>query len=411
MASSDWNLCRFSPLDVVVTADARPLDVGGFGQTAELAPGALAGSLRTLILKNAGYTAQDGVLMPPTNEDAKLRAARVAGFSFDKNATVAPSLRFVGPLYADIAGRLLLPAPQSALRANWRSIPVPLVRSPAAVFDDALGECRALVAEEQPSMPLRELDVDAGWWSVERVAWWLKRTNPGSTGPDDLPVAVRPDPWRKRKEIAADERRSGHARGRSGAPEEGALFSRSARRFVETPGGVTRRSAGYAALVAGDDGFLPPGSRALVRLGGDGHVAQVAVGDFGDRLEAATALLDEVIRSVTQGARSLQMYLVTPAIFGDGWRPRFDSAALRLQAAAVGRPVTLAGWDLRRSRPKAIRRAAPAGAVYVFEIVDREGAVEIVRRHHLSAPLPQDDGDSGTGFALFGTWRWSGSDE
>jgi CRISPR-associated protein Cmr3 len=69
--------------------------------------------------------------------------------------------------------------------------------------------------------------------------------------------------------------------------------------------------------------------------------------------------------------------LVTPGVFGDGWKPSWcahgrppepDGLELELIAAAVPRFQPVSGWDLRKGRrgPKATRFLAPAGSVYFF---------------------------------------------
>ena len=51
----------------------------------------------------------------------------------------------------------------------------------------------------------------------------------------------------------------------------------------------------------------------------------------------------------------------------------------RLIAAALPGSVTVGGWDLARKGPKPLRRAIPAGSVFVFEPVDGSGVEELLR--------------------------------
>lgn len=82
----------------------------------------------------------------------------------------------------------------------------------------------------------------------------------------------------------------------------------------------------------------------------------------------------------------VRMVLATPALFSAGWKPGWlkeqdgqgrwfgnppipDSPRLTLIAAAVPRRVPVSGWHLREGKPKPVRWAVPAGAVYFFEVV------------------------------------------
>lgn len=67
----------------------------------------------------------------------------------------------------------------------------------------------------------------------------------------------------------------------------------------------------------------------------------------------------------------IKVILTTPACFSEGWQPSSWSLWLgdnaRLVSAAVGKPISISGWDLARGNPKPMRAFVPAGSVYYFE--------------------------------------------
>ena len=89
----------------------------------------------------------------------------------------------------------------------------------------------------------------------------------------------------------------------------------------------------------------------------------------------------------------------------------FTLAGLRakLVAAAVGRPVTVSGWDLIENIPKPSRRLVPAGSVYFVELQGEPdlGAVrQWVGALWLQpwASQPEQDRRDGFGLILVGAW-------
>ncbi|MEM2001016.1 MAG: type III-B CRISPR module-associated protein Cmr3 [Candidatus Methanomethylicaceae archaeon] len=85
------------------------------------------------------------------------------------------------------------------------------------------------------------------------------------------------------------------------------------------------------------------------------------------------------IMETLKGKCEFKLYLLTPAIFSQGWLPDFlresdgefvgqlGTLTFKLVAAAVGKAISIGGWDLVHKRPKPMRRAVPAGSVYFFE--------------------------------------------
>ncbi len=109
-------------------------------------------------------------------------------------------------------------------------------------------------------------------------------------------------------------------------------------------------------------------SDGLLQLGGDRRVVSLGPGP-----EFPTAALPPPARSVR-----LVIAFVSPALSESGtYPPGFAADQLegsiagfpcRLVAGALPGPVCLGGWDMARGFAKPLRRAIPAGSVFVFEV-------------------------------------------
>lgn len=99
--------------------------------------------------------------------------------------------------------------------------------------------------------------------------------------------------------------------------------------------------------------------------------------------EEDMAALKESIRS----SRIFKLYFATPAIFNQGWLPKwidkttykaqYQSLSFELITAAVGKPLAIGGWNMKKNMPKPTRQAIPAGSVYYFKIPD-ESCVDAI---------------------------------
>lgn len=110
--------------------------------------------------------------------------------------------------------------------------------------------------------------------------------------------------------------------------------------------------------------------------------------------------------------------LATPALFSEGWKPGWLDANLcgevpsipglrvRLRAAALERWQGISGWDLAAKKPRATRKAVPAGATYWFDVL--AGTREQLEQLWLASICddPQDRCD-GFGIALPRPWQSS----
>ena len=119
------------------------------------------------------------------------------------------------------------------------------------------------------------------------------------------------------------------------------------------------------------------------------------------------------------------MVLTTPAIFSDGWKPRWlngwpkDDAPgywpkglkLKLVSACTDRWKPISGWSLENGcrGPKAIRRLVPAGSVYFFEVLGDAVDAGTLAKELWMRSVCDDDQDrrDGFGLAVWGLWDFA----
>lgn len=118
-------------------------------------------------------------------------------------------------------------------------------------------------------------------------------------------------------------------------------------------------------------------SPGLATFGGERRLSRI------DRVSGpAWPEASAALRQALGKASGLRLTLATPAIFSQGYLPGWIDAntlqgtppgcaglQLQLRAAAVERWQPVSGWDLVAHKPKAMRKAVAAGAVYWFDII------------------------------------------
>lgn len=83
--------------------------------------------------------------------------------------------------------------------------------------------------------------------------------------------------------------------------------------------------------------------------------------------------LPEFSNKIAENEKRFKIYLATPAIFKKGWLPEWidekslKGKGLKLINAAIGKPLYVGGYDMKKNEPKPMMRAVPAGSVYYFE--------------------------------------------
>lgn len=115
--------------------------------------------------------------------------------------------------------------------------------------------------------------------------------------------------------------------------------------------------------------------------------------------------------------KGFSLSFITPCIFAKGALPNWmDKITLvgelpdtqikvQLRAMAIDRWQAVSGWDSLLWKPKATRKAIPAGSVYWFEIVDGQFDLETLKQlsNHIWSDHQQDKYD-GFGSAVLSAW-------
>ncbi|MDP6751145.1 MAG: type III-B CRISPR module-associated protein Cmr3 [Candidatus Poribacteria bacterium] len=166
--------------------------------------------------------------------------------------------------------------------------------------------------------------------------------------------------------------------------EEGMLYRLAMKRFKTTDYGLVVDLSGIDQLA----------QEGLLRLGGEGKTCIRQPFDM-----RTNPLGDPDLKRLServQESRSFKLYLATPAIFEQGWRPKClgqdgiwkiitnAGAGLQLQliTAAVGNYITAGGWSIEGGRAKTAYRAVPAGSVYYFKLLEDTCATSLVDHFH-----------------------------
>ncbi|AEH51244.1 type III-B CRISPR module-associated protein Cmr3 [Pseudothermotoga thermarum] len=108
--------------------------------------------------------------------------------------------------------------------------------------------------------------------------------------------------------------------------------------------------------------------------------------------------------------------LLTPTVFKKGWLPSWIDEAtkegkigklkVKLVAAATGRYIKVGGWDLARNKPKPLKKAVPAGAVYYFKLLEGDEK-DVFETFHFKN-ISDEFSEEGFGFSVVGVVNGDG---
>jgi CRISPR-associated protein Cmr3 len=149
------------------------------------------------------------------------------------------------------------------------------------------------------------------------------------------------------------------------------------------------------------EGNIALPDKGFIRLGGESRAASYK--RIGDRQWD-----DDAIKKKIKETRRFKLYLLTPAIFNEGWVAQWmqngekDSIKFKFVSACVGKPVSVGGFDIVENKPKPMKKAVPAGSVYFFELID--GEVDELFKAFQFKSISDEKQKEGFGITLIGGW-------
>jgi CRISPR-associated protein Cmr3 len=215
------------------------------------------------------------------------------------------------------------------------------------------------------------------------------------------------------KEIYHREYRIGIKLGKTRTPEEGMLYMSQVIRMHEDAGLLLWLDVNKEML----------GSEGIMSLGGDGHGVFYEDINHKRKMNGLSLLIggEEIKKRINVDNPRFKLYLISPAIFRNGWLPDFINTNilglnLKLVSACIGKPISIGGWDLASNEPKPMKKAVPPGSVYFFELFDRENIEnvkdKIFKEFHFECGIQKySDNPSlaqiGFGLTFVGTWDYA----
>lgn len=374
---------RIRGIDPLLFRDGRPFgaEIGSqFAQTLHVPyPSTVAGFVRTL-------------------------AGNRWGLDWDEESTIQRVLdiSIQGPLL-ERNGEVVFRAPADALLTQEEGARVALTAlRPAAL---PTGEGCDLPEGVLPLLPQRDASgkPPSGYhfWHATVLMQWL--ADPTGSG-TPVPESIQGMEVEERVHVAIEDGK--------GTSRESLLFSVQFLSFERYRWDGTPICEEWS-LLARVTTEEPVSLQGIGLLGGEKRLAAVQTVDGSHWLVCAPNL-----QQALQGASRVRMFLATPAVLRDGWKPGWlgadyvgsppcaPSLKLRLIAAAVPRREAVSGWDYREGHrgPKPVRWLAPAGSVYFFEVLDGDPAALATEAWLQSVCDKEQDQRDGFGLALWGIW-------
>lgn len=347
-----------------------------------------------------------------TTGAARTRAGEVNGGRFDPaHAPSVANIPVRGPLLVEVgddgAVDFFAPAPGDALPFDTPDGRLEVLRlapltRPAGAVTDLDGELSHTVGLSRPKLD-KPAKRPPAFWRWDRFAAWLlgpadanfKRADLGIDGP----------PVDRRMHVGIDPTTL--------TGRDGALFMTSGLTFWRNDDMETLLLSGARRLAlavdVGDTGDLSLDA-GFGPMGGERRLMHWRAADE-EFPSPPDGLREQVIKD-----RACRVILLTPACFAAGWRPEWLLApragvTAELVAAAVGKPATVSGWDLKIKSARLSRRLAPAGSVYYLRLTGDDDAIS----HWFDATwmtcVSDMGNDNASGFGLAAVGVWSGTPE
>ncbi len=402
-----------TPRDPIVARDGRPFGAGQGNRMRGLAwplPSVVAGSFRTALVKAASSFDFTGD-MPQ-----RLMAVEVAG---------------VFPVHND-NGELYLPTPSDCIwdentNKVHRVVPIDLQDGEGVDFP-VNGVKPVRLTKKQAAEDFKARSLPA-WWPQKQMVQWLTSADM-EYRPDWFSTTFLNNPVPElRDHVCLDPER--------GAAAESQLFATAGLNVTHLPRFFGKGSDEDKRAKTFADRFaeITLSARVTVSASGFEHVDQLKTWHplGGERRlvhwhhngDASLWTCPEVVKQALASTTQIRMVLATPAVFKDGWKPRWlndqlegsppgTNIKLKLVGVSNGRWKAVSGWSLAKINnngeldpqgkpgPKPIRRMVPAGSVYFFTTTDK--AESLAGRWLQSVSDGEQEQRDGFGLAVWGIW-------
>lgn len=295
---------------------------------------------------------------------------------------------------------VLVPKPADALYlAKDKTTEIALERlSPQALDEDSGCDLPAglLPVQMQSHIKGKPKSGPVFWSLAHSLAWQngeaLTYGQVSEAGSASLPVESRTHVKINRERLSA---------------EEGALFQTAAYDLGHARKNVFDgwSDTHYGFLMQADVAIADD----LARFGGEGRLSHF------QSTTIPVFTTDDALSQRIQEQKGLRLTLLSPAIFKRGYVPAWldedslegilphSQTKVRLKATAIERWLPVSGWDLHQNKPKPMRKAVAAGAVYWFEVLGDVKGIE----HTIFNSICDEAQDQRDGFGMVSIAPWS----
>jgi CRISPR-associated protein Cmr3 len=223
-------------------------------------------------------------------------------------------------------------------------------------------------------IPVQKPVAGSTFWRWEDFEKWLFRKESAHQGPLDK-AAFESFGIRS---LIREQRTHVSIQPGSQTAADGMLFTTESLRFTKMHKGSAPRELGLLFSCDNPYQAKSPLNEGMVTFGGERKLSFLSKSN--QTLPATPQQLTDALKKSREGGpRLARVILLTPALFKDGFAPKWiGHESVPVVAAAVQRPQIVSGWDfqlvkasdgsLRQKGPKPNRRMAPAGSVYWVEL-------------------------------------------
>lgn len=409
---------RIEPLDVLLFREARPFSAGeNFRAAGQFPPTPLPliGALRNAMMTHLRIDTQEYI----QNARKSVSSQDYGPFARIGCPDNLGSLKVIGPFLVNGNNSLCLPLPKDLLVDKTRG----LSDSPGFLRPQKPGWN---ICTSSPKLDLTLVSPKTGMEALEKG--WLPGDFLQEYLLEDIAGAALYN-----ESLVEEEARLGIELSPSRTAEFGRIYTVVFSRMEDKGAFLLWLESSTEELT----NLLP--KEGFLSLGGESRAAyfrQIEEGDDIPNPLGGTAmgnLNNELITYLVHTkSKRFKLYLLTPAIFGNGWLPDgidetnykwepIKGVSVTLKAAAVGKAQPVGGWNLVKKAPRTLLRAVPAGSVYYFEAdkeLDEPNVRYIIEKIHFKSLMKEADHKqnkerpiidlyraAGFGLAALGIWK------